>query len=136
MEEKMPTEIPEGFLDLLQKPAFASLATIMPDGSPQVTPVWCDFDGRHILVNSAKGRVKDRNMRKNPRVALAIIDPKNPYRYLEVRGRIEEITEEGADAHIDRMAQKYLNVERYPHRSPGEVRVLYKIAPERFSSMG
>ncbi len=108
----------------------------MPDGQPQVTPVWCDFDGQHVLVNSAKGRVKDRNMKHDARVALAIIDPDNAYRYLEVRGRVVEITEKGADEHIDRMAKKYLNVDKYPHRAPGEVRVIYKVQPENFSTMG
>jgi len=135
-EEAMSQVIPEQFLDLFQQPAFANLATIMSDGSPQVTPVWCDYDGKYIIVNSARGRVKDRNMRRSPRVALAIMDPKNPYRYLEIRGTVAEITEVGADQHIDRMAKKYMNVDKYPYRSPGEVRVLYRIAPEHTSSMG
>jgi len=108
----------------------------MPDGSPQVTPVWFDFDGTHVRINSAKGRVKDRNMRRNGRVALAIQDPENPYRYLGMRGRVEEITETGADAHIDSLAKKYLGQDRYPNRQPGEVRVIYRIRPERVSSMG
>ena len=129
-------EIPEKYRDLFDKPVFASLATIMPDGTPQVTPVWCDYDGRHIIINTAKGRVKDRNMRRNPAVALAVMDPANPYRYLEVRGKVSEITEQGADAHIDRQAKKYLKVDKYPYRSPGEVRVLFKITPERTSSVG
>ncbi len=128
--------IPQNFLDLLQKPAFANLATIMSDGSPQVSPVWCDYDGRHIIVNTAKGRVKDRNMRTNPNVALAIMDPGNPYRYLGIRGRVVDITEDGADQHIDKMAKKYLNVDRYPGRTPGEVRVIFKIAAERVNTMG
>jgi PPOX class probable F420-dependent enzyme len=132
----MPETIPEKYRDLFDKRAFASLGTLMPDGSPQVTPVWVDYDGAHVLVNSARGRVKDRNMKRNPRVSLAIVDPENPYRYLEVRGRVVEITEDGADQHIDRMAKKYLGQDKYPYRQPGEVRVLYKIAPERFSSMG
>ncbi len=132
----MPKPIPEKYRDLFNKKALASLATLMPDGRPQVTPVWCDFDGQHVLVNSAKGRVKDRNMKRDPRVALALIDPDNAYRYLEIRGRVVEITEKGADQHIDRMAKKYLNVDRYPHRGPGEVRVIYKIEPESFSTMG
>jgi PPOX class probable F420-dependent enzyme len=132
----MTKTLPESYRDLFQKRAFASLATLMPGGQPQVTPVWCDFDGTHIIVNSAKGRQKDRNMRANPHVSLAIIDPDNPYRYLEVRGRVAEITEQGADAHIDKMAKKYLGADKYPHRQPGEVRVLYKIDPERFSAMG
>lgn len=132
----MPDAIPNKYLDLFNKKSFANLATLMPDGQPQVTPVWCDFDGEHILINSAKGRQKDRNLRREPRVSLSISDPDNPYRYLEVRGRVVEITEEGADAHIDRMAKKYMGLDQYPHRSPGEVRVLYKIKPEHTTSMG
>ncbi len=135
-EDAVAQIIPENFVDLFQQPAFANLATIMPDGSPQVTPVWCDFDGKHVIVNTARGRVKDRNMRRTPSVALAIMDAKNPYRYLEIRGKVVEITEAGADAHIDKMAKKYLNVDKYPYRQPGEVRVLFKIATERVSSMG
>jgi len=129
-------KIPEKYLDLFSKKAFANLATLMPDGSPQVTPVWCDFDGNRVIVNSARGRQKDRNIRRNPSVALSIIDSDNPYRYLEVRGKVVEITEEGAAAHIDRMAKKYLGVDKYPYAQPGEVRVLYKIQPEHISSNG
>jgi PPOX class probable F420-dependent enzyme len=132
----MSQVIPKEYLDLFEKRAFASLATLMLDGQPQVTPVWCDFDGAHVIVNSAKGRMKDRNMRRDPRIALALIDPDNPYRYLEVRGRVVAITEEGADEHIDKMAKKYLGLDSYPNRRPGEVRVLYKIKPERISRMG
>ncbi len=132
----MAAEIPEQYRDLFDKKAFASLATIMPNGQPQVTPVWCDFDGSHVIVNSAKGRRKDRNMRSDPRVSLAISDPDNPYRYLEVRGTVVEITEDGADDHIDRMAKKYMGVDKYPYREPGEVRVVYKIEPQKFSFMG
>jgi PPOX class probable F420-dependent enzyme len=132
----MAAAIPEKYVDLFQKKAFASLATLMPDGKPQVTPVWVDFDGKHLLVNSAKGRVKDRNMRRDPRVSLALIDPDNPYRHLQVQGRVVEITESGADQHIDKMAKKYLGQDKYPYRQPGEVRVIYKIEPERASTMG
>jgi PPOX class probable F420-dependent enzyme len=132
----MPAAIPEKYLDLFQKKAFASLGTLMPDGQPHVTPVWCDFDGKHVIVNSAKGRVKDRNMRHNPRVSLALIDPDNPYRYLQVQGHVAEITEAGADQHIDKMAKKYLGLDKYPNRKPGEVRVIYKIEPNRTSTMG
>ncbi len=132
----MTATIPQQFQDLLAKKAFAHLATIMSDGSPQVTPVWFDFHGGHLRVNSAKGRVKDKNMRRNGHVALAIQDPENPYRYLAVRGRVAEITETGADAHIDSLAKKYLGEDRYPHRKPGEVRVIYRIRPERVSTMG
>jgi PPOX class probable F420-dependent enzyme len=128
--------IPDKYRDLFSKPAFGNLATIMPSGSPQVTPVWVDYDGKHVIFNSAKGRQKDRNVRREPRVAITIIDPENPYRYLEIRGRIAEITEKGADAHIDKMAKKYLNKDKYPFRQPGEVRVLYKIQPEHTQAMG
>ena len=132
----MTAAIPEQYMDLVEKPAFANLATVMRDGSPHVTPVWFDYDGTHVRVNSAKGRVKDRNMRNNPRVALCILDPKNPYRYLEIRGRVTEISEIGADEHIDQLAKKYLNVDTYPHRTPTEVRVQYKILAEHISAMG
>jgi PPOX class probable F420-dependent enzyme len=132
----MPSQIPDAFLDLFHKKSFAHLATLMPDGRPQVTPVWCDFDGTHVLINSAKGRRKDKNMRRDSRVALSIQDPENPYRYLEVRGRVVSVSEEGADAHIDRLAKRYMGVERYPHRKPGEVRVIYRILPEVTSTMG
>ena len=125
----MAAIIPERFLDLFEKKAFANLVTLMADGSPQVTPVWVDFDGTRVIVNSARGRQKDRNIRRNPSVALAISDPGNPYRYLEVRGRVAEITEDGASEHIDRMAKKYLGLDQYPYRAPGEVRVLYRIEP-------
>ncbi|RPJ86974.1 MAG: PPOX class F420-dependent oxidoreductase [Acidobacteria bacterium] len=128
--------IPQKYLDLFQKPCFANLATLMPDGRPQVTPVWCDYDGTYVVVNTAKGRQKDRNMRRDNRVSLSIMDSKNPYRYLEIRGTVAEITEEGASDHIDKMAKKYLGLDKYPNAQPGEVRVLHKIRPEKTSSMG
>jgi len=131
----MPVSIPPGFHDLIRKKSFAHLATLMPDGSPQVTPVWWDWDGRHVLVNTARGRQKDRNLRRSPRVALSIQDPENPYRYLEVRGRVVGVTEDGADAHIDGLAKRYLGVDRYPYRQPGEVRVLFRIEPEKTSGV-
>jgi PPOX class probable F420-dependent enzyme len=108
----------------------------MADGSPQVTPVWFDFDGSHIRINSAKGRVKDRNLRRNKKVALSIQDPDNPYRYLGILGEVVEITERGADEHIDALAKKYLGQDRYPFRGAGEVRVIYRIRPDRASTMG
>ena len=128
--------IPNQYLDLFQKRAFGHLTTLMPDGSPQVTPVWVDYDGAYVLVNSAVGRQKDRNLRRDGRVALEIMDPDDPYRYLLVRGRVVEITEEDADAGIDRLAQKYLGVDEFPYRRAGEVRVWYKIKPERVYSQG
>jgi PPOX class probable F420-dependent enzyme len=132
----MSNVIPEKYRDLFHKKAFASLGTLMPNGSPQVTPVWCDFDGEHVIFNSAKGRQKDKNVRRDPRVALAIVDPDNPYRYLEIRGKVVEITEDGADKNIDKLAMKYLGVDKYPYSQPGEVRVIYKILPEHTTVMG
>jgi PPOX class probable F420-dependent enzyme len=126
----------EKYSDLFHKKAFANLSTLMKDGSPQVTPVWFDYDGSHIRVNSALGRVKDKNIRRDPRVSISIQDPDNPYRYLEIRGKVVDITQQGADDHIDSLAQKYLGQAKYPYRQPGEVRVLYKIEPQKLSSMG
>ena len=129
--------IPEKYLDLLQqKTAFANLATTMPDGSPQVTPVWFDYKDGLIRINTAKGRVKARNMKKGVPVALAVMDPDNPYRYLQVRGHVGRVVEEGADAHIDSLAKKYLGKDKYPFGQPGEVRVTYEIEPTSASGMG
>jgi PPOX class probable F420-dependent enzyme len=132
----MAASIPQQYRDLFQKKAFANLATLMPDGRPQVTPVWVDLDDSHIRVNSAKGRVKDKNMRRNKNVALSIFDPDNPYRHLAVQGEVVDITEQGADEHIDALAKKYLGKDKYPFRQPGEVRVIYKIRPDRVTQMG
>jgi PPOX class probable F420-dependent enzyme len=127
--------IPESHLDLFKKKAFAHLATLMPDGNPQTTPVWVDYDGKYVVINTAEGRQKDKNMARDGRVALSISDPDNPYRYLEVRGKVVERTHDGADQHIDAMAKKYLGQDKYPYRRPGEVRVIYKVAPQRTSSI-
>jgi PPOX class probable F420-dependent enzyme len=131
------TAIPEAFKDLLTtKKAFANLATINADGTPQVTPVWFDWDGSRLRVNTAKGRLKDKNLRRTPSVALSIMDPDNPYRYVQVRGRVAAVTEQGADPHIDSLAKKYLGKDTYPYRKPGEVRVIFSIAPDRVQTMG
>jgi PPOX class probable F420-dependent enzyme len=128
--------IPDKYLDLLQqKKAFANLATLMPDGSPQVTPVWVDYANGAIRFNTAKGRVKARNLKVGSPVALAIMDPDQPYRYLQVRGRVSRVAEEGADAHIDSLAKKYLGKDKYPFRQPGEVRVMYEMEPKSASGM-
>jgi PPOX class probable F420-dependent enzyme len=127
--------VPDSHRDLFTKKSFAHLATLMPGGQPQVTPVWVDYDGRHILINTAVGRQKDKNLQRDGRVALSMIDPENPYRYLEVRGRVAERTSEGAEQHIDKMAKKYLGQDKYPYRQPGEVRVVYRIEPEHVTSM-
>ena len=132
----MSDTIPEKYLDLFDKRAFGSLSTLMPDGTPQVTPVWVDYDSGYVLFNSARGRQKDRNLRRDPRLALAILDPDNPYRYIEVRGRVIAVTEQGADDHIDRLAKKYLGADKYPLRRPGEVRLIYKVQVERVRTQG
>jgi PPOX class probable F420-dependent enzyme len=121
---------------MTQKKAFAHLATLMPDGTPQVTPVWFDVSGDRIRVNTARGRQKDRNMQKHAAVALSITDPDNPYRHVAIRGRIANITEEGADAHIDSLAKKYLGQDKYPLRRPDEKRVIYEIEPTTVRTMG
>ena len=129
--------IPEAFLDLLEKKvAFAHLATLMPDGSPQVTPVWFDYVGGVIRVNTAKGRVKARNMEARPSVALSILDPDNAYRYIQIRGKVRRRTEEGGVAHIDKLAKKYIGKDKYPWMRPGEVRVIFEIEPLSASVMG
>jgi PPOX class probable F420-dependent enzyme len=129
--------IPASHADLLtSKKAFANVATLNVDGSPQVTPVWVDFDGTHVLVNTAKGRVKARNFAREPRVALSIADPENPYRYLGIQGRVVEMTEIGGDAHIDKMAKKYLGKDSYPGRTPGEVRIIVRISPDKVHTNG
>lgn len=121
-------KIPEKFQDLFtdEAQAFLFLATIMDDGSPQVTPVWFNMDGEYLLINSAKGRTKDRNMRARPRVAVAIMDPKDPYRYIQLRGNVVKITEEGARDHINALAKKYTDADVFPG-PPDETRVIYKI---------
>lgn len=120
----------QDYSDLLQdKKAFAHLATLMPDGAPQVTPVWIDYRDGRVLVNTAKGRIKARNMHKGSTVALSISDPDNPYRYVQVRGVVSAVHEEGAAAHIDFLAKKYLNKDRYPFAQPGEQRIIYEIEP-------
>jgi PPOX class probable F420-dependent enzyme len=128
--------IPNSHADLFHKKAFAHLATLMPDGKPQVTPVWVEFDGRHVIINTAEGRQKDKNLQRDKRVALSLTDPDNPYRYLEVRGTVVERTHSGADANIDALAKKYLGKDKYPFRQPNEIRVIYKIEPQHATTMG
>ena len=129
--------IPETHLDLLEddKKAFGFLATVMPDGTPQVTPVWFDTEGDTIRINTARGRVKDSNMRARPPIALAIMDPEDPYRYIQLRGAVQTGTEKGAREHIDKLAGKYLGTSEYPWYG-GETRVIYKLHPEKASAMG
>jgi PPOX class probable F420-dependent enzyme len=128
--------LPPKVKELLQKPVFVHFATTMDDGSPQVSPVWVDVEGDAILINSAEGRLKDRNVRSNKRDALSATDPQNPYQAIMIRGRVVEITNDGADAHIDKMAKKYMGKDTYPFRSPTEKRVIYKIEAEKIATMG
>ena len=129
------TLIPERLIDLLspEKKAFASLALTLADGSPQVTPIWFGWDGTHIILNTARGRVKDKVMHRHGKVALSIVDPSDPYRYLQIRGRVVDETEEGAYDVICDLRLKYRGDRNYP-KNPGEVRVTYKVLPEQVSS--
>lgn len=122
--------IPQQYRDLFETKAFANLATLRADGTAHVSPVWIDYDGRHLSFNSTRGRAKVRQIERDPRVTFSVQDPHNPYRYVEVRGHVVETTEKGADAHVDALAKKYLGRDTYPFRRPGEVRVLIKVEPD------
>ena len=115
---------------------FAAIATLMPDGSPQVSIVWIDSDGEHVIFNTAEGRTKPKNLRRDPRVAVSVMNSENPYEQVMVRGQVVEMTHDGADAHIDRLAKKYLGADKYPYRGPGEQRVIVKIAPYYVATLG
>ena len=132
----MAGTLSDGVRKLLEGKNFAHLATLMPDGSPQVSAVWVDYDGKHVLVNTAEGRQKPLNLRRDPRVAISIVDQENPYVSATIRGRVVELTHDGADAHIDKMAKKYLGQDTYPFRAPGEQRLIVKVEPVRVSTMG
>jgi PPOX class probable F420-dependent enzyme len=124
------TQVPDAWKAVLKKPVFVHLATVMPDGSPHSSPVWVDIDGDTIVINTAQGRVKDKNMRRDPHVAISVTNPDNPYSTLMVRGQVSKVTTDGADDHIDKLAKKYLGKDKYPFRKPGEVRVIYRIEPK------
>lgn len=128
--------IPESHVDILKAKSFANLATVMPDGTPQVTPVWVDFDGQHVVINSARGRQKDRNIERNGHVSVAVADPGNPYRYIQVRGEVVSAETDGAVDHINAMAKKYLGVDEYPGLTDKETRVVYRIRPDSVQTMG
>jgi PPOX class probable F420-dependent enzyme len=125
----MATSIPQDAYRLIDEPNFAFVATVMADGSPQNTPVWVDRDGDTVVFNTAKGRAKHRNLERDPRVSVSILDGDNPYSYLQVRGRAEFV-EEGADAHIDKMAKKYLDADSYPYRRADEERIIVRVVTE------
>jgi PPOX class probable F420-dependent enzyme len=125
----MTKKLTEQDIELLNEVQIANVATVMPDGTPQVTPVWVDTDGEAVLFNTAKGRIKFRNLEQNPRVAISVVDKADQYRTLVIRGTATFI-EEGADAHIDKLAKKYLGADSYPFRKSTETRVIVRVVPE------
>jgi PPOX class probable F420-dependent enzyme len=130
-------DIPAGFLDILtEKKAFAHIATLQPDGSPQVTPVWFDYTNGVVRVNTTTGRVKARNLSVGSKVAMSILDPDNPYRYIQIRGTVSNETTDGAVAHIDSLAKKYLGKDEYPWHNAKDTRVIYEITPGTSQTMG
>ena len=128
--------IPDEFLDLMRQPAFAQLATIRPDGTPQVNPMYFDWDGSRLRFSHKSNRQKFRNIAQNPHIAASIPDLDNPYRYIQIRGRVEHVTEEGASAHIDSLAKKYLGKDKYPWAQPGQVTVTFEIEPTAVQAQG
>lgn len=131
-----PKPVPEKYQDLVEQPLITALATTLSDGTPQVTPVWFNYDNGYFYFNTARGRLKDKAVRANPYVALTIVDPENPFRWLAVRGPVVEITEEGAREHIDFLSKRYTGRDKYTLSSPDEVRVKFKIAPEHVAANG
>ncbi|MHB8619571.1 MAG: PPOX class F420-dependent oxidoreductase [Chloroflexota bacterium] len=132
----MAQEMSAGLIKLLREPAHCQIATLLPSGWPQLTQVWADTDGKHILINTAEGRQKVTDVRRDPRVAVNVVDATNAWRIASVRGRVVEVTTEGADDLIDALAKKYIGKDKYPFRQPGEVRVTLKIEPEKIHSLG
>lgn len=129
----MAASLSQAAKDFLNEPVLAHIATVNSAGDPRVTPVWVDVDGDDVLFNTAEGRVKANDLHANPAVAVSVVDPADPYRVLALRGTVVEMTHDGADAHIDFLAHKYLGVDAYPMRREGEQRVKVRIRPERIS---
>jgi PPOX class probable F420-dependent enzyme len=129
-------KITSSLQQLLKESSYGQLATVMPDGAPQITQVWLDTDGRHILVNTVASHQKVKNVRRDPRVAINVHDPAKPYRIANIRGRVVEVTLAGADDHIDELARKYLGMDKYPFRRDGQQRIVLKIQPERIHTIG
>ncbi len=128
-------ELTDSAIGLFKGKNFAFIASLMSDGSPQITPVWIDYDGKFFLVNTAEGRTKQKNFKRDSRVALSVVDQANPYNTVSVRGRVVEQTANGADEHADRLAKKYLGVDKYPFKAPGEKRIILKIKPDKIFHM-
>jgi PPOX class probable F420-dependent enzyme len=127
----MPDVFSDKARQLVARPVLASLTTLNADGSPQITPLWVEMDGDDLLFNTAEGRIKARNLHRDPRVAVSVIDPDDPYNVVAVQGKVVDITTDGADAHIDSLAKKYLGVDTYPMRREGEVRIKVRVHPDR-----
>jgi PPOX class probable F420-dependent enzyme len=121
--------LPDSVKRLIEEKTYANLATLMPDGSPHVVITWVDHDGDTVLINTNEGSQKYKNAKRNPKIALDVIDTTNPFRAAFIRGRVKDVTFDGAEDHIDRMAMKYLGMNKYPRRMPGIRRVLIKIEP-------
>jgi PPOX class probable F420-dependent enzyme len=132
----MPDTLSAKARALIARPVLASLTTLGADGSPQVTPLWIDADGDDLVFNTAKGRVKERHMARDPRVAISVVDPDDPYNVVALRGTVTDITTDGADAHIDALAKKYLGVDSYPMRQEGEVRVKVRVRTDHIAMQG
>ena len=128
-------EIDDSIMQLLTGKNFAFVATLMKDGSPQITPTWIDFDGKIILINTAEGRTKQKNTSRDPRIAISIVDQNDPYNMVTIRGKVIEQTSKGADDHIDKLAKRYLGVDKYPFRSSTEKRIIIKVEPEKVFHM-
>lgn len=138
----MPTQIPDSHRDLIDGPVYVILSTIMPDNQPQSSVVWCNADGEHLLLNTTRGRQKEKNMRSRPKATVFALDPTNPFRALEVRGTIVEMTEEGGVDHISQLAQLYVGAQNYygdfapAERAQEETRVICKLKPTKVNVMG
>lgn len=128
--------IPDQYRDLLDRPVVVSLATVLEDGQPQVHPVWADFDGTYVRLNTGTGRAKYRNMEERPQVTVLAVDPENPFRWIEVRGKVAKTSKAGADAHIDKLAKDYLGVDEYPGHTPDEERIIAYVEPTRVTASG
>jgi PPOX class probable F420-dependent enzyme len=122
--------------ELIARPVLASLATLNPSGSPQITPLWIDLDGDDVVLNTAQGRIKARNLEQDARVAVSVIDPDDPYNVVAFSGTVTDVSTEGADEHIDALAKKYLGVDSYPMRREGEVRIKVTVRTDRIAMQG
>lgn len=136
MTENGNVEIPDGYRDLLESTALVHVATLGPNGEPQNNPVWFDWDGEHVLFSQTKARQKYRNLDRDPRIAVSMVDPENPYRYLEIRGEVARVEEDPDNEFINAMTKKYLGQDEYPFHQPGDERVVIFVRPRHTTQMG